>query len=102
MATPPAESATLMIPERAFQQTVPAVLRPAGWRFDPPERYQDYMKRYYGLITEADGVLLVVVLDLLGTVGHALPYNRVDVHLLRDGIRLATFTRRPDPGIRAC
>jgi arylsulfatase A-like enzyme len=39
-----------------------------GWRFDTPARYQDYLKRYFRLITEVDRVV-GLLLDELGAQG---------------------------------
>lgn len=44
------------------------------WRFDTPERYQDYLTRYYRLVTEVDQVVgrLLDELARQGTLDHTL------------------------------
>ena len=44
------------------------------WRFDTPERYQEYMKNYYRLATEADAVCGRVIAELKtqGVLDHTL------------------------------
>lgn len=34
------------------------------WRFDTPEKYQDYMKRYYRLVTDVDYAVGVIIKEL--------------------------------------
>ncbi len=45
-----------------------------GWRFDTPERYQDYLRRYYRMVTEVDQVVgrLLDELDAQGVADDTL------------------------------
>jgi arylsulfatase A-like enzyme len=67
---------------RAFAEALPPFLQQPsnegqvrfGWRFDTPERYQDYLTRYYRLVTEVDQVVgrLLDELDAQGVTDDTL------------------------------
>ena len=58
------------------------------WRFDTPERYQEYMIRYYRLITEVDAAVGRIVDELKAP-------GRLRQHARRVHRRQRVFPRRP-------